>query len=81
MNFNVYKKINFILIITLFVLITEALIWSYGWRLSKIYTEFEILKYGNPGEGWNPLIWQENGIVEIMQEILLIITIIYLVHI
>ena len=81
MNFNIYKKINFILIIALIFLITEALIWGYGWRLSKIYTEIEILKYGNPGEGWNPIIWQENGIVEIIQEILLLITILYLIHI
>ena len=81
MNFNIYKKVNFVAIIFLVILIFEALIWSYGWRLSKVFTEIEILKYGNPQEGWNPLIWEENGIVEIIQEALIFFTILYLCHI
>lgn len=81
MNFNIYKKVNFVVIIFLVFLIFEALIWSYGWRLSKVFTEIEILKYGNPQEGWNPFIWEENGIVEIIQEALLFFTILYLCHI
>jgi len=80
-NSKLYKKVNIILITILGILIVEALIWGFGWRLSKIYTDIKIFKYGNPSEGWNPIIWQENGIIEIIQEALLFITIIYLINI
>ena len=40
-----------------------------------MFPEIYFFTFGSADEGWNPLIWNESGLIEILQEILLLTTI------
>jgi hypothetical protein len=57
------------------VILIEGFDYSFGWRLNVMFPEIYFFTFGSADEGWNPLIWNESGLIEILQEILLLTTI------
>jgi len=72
---KIYKISNIILILFILSLLAQAFDQSFGWGLNKMYPDIYFSTFGTKTEGWSTLIWFENGIVEIIQIILLFVTI------
>ena len=71
-NFNFFLKIFIYLII---LLLFEGLLHFYYYKVSQI---LEFIPFENK-TGYNSLIWSENGLVEFLQVIFLLISIIFLI--
>ena len=75
LNSNYYRISNTCLVMLIMVLLIEGFDYSFGWRLNVMFPEIYFFTFGRADEGWNPLIWHESGLIEILQEILLLTTI------
>ena len=77
---NLYKNSNIILIIFIVFLLVQAFDQSFGWGLNKMYPEVYFMTFGTINEGWSEFIWFENGLIETIQIIILLITILILLN-
>ena len=78
---KVYKYSNITFVFFIFFLLIQAFDQSFGWGLHKIYPNIYFMTFTTEtSPGWNVFIWQENGLVEILQVILLFITILILLN-
>ena len=74
-NLNFYKISNSCLVVFIMVILIEGFDYTFGWRLNVMFPEIYFFTFGRADEGWNPLIWHEGGLIEILQEMLLLTTI------
>ena len=72
LRFDIFYKIIIVFII---ILLLEGIFHHYYWIISQ---KINFLNYKNQ-IGYNNLIWQENGLVEILQVIFLLISIIFII--
>ena len=77
---KVYKNSNFILVAFVIFLLIQAFDQSFGWGMNKIYPEIYLTTFGTKLEGWNVFIWFENGLIETLQVIILLIAILTLLN-
>ena len=77
---KVYKNSNFILVAFVIFLLIQAFDQSFGWGMNKIYPEIYFTTFGTKLEGWNVFIWFENGLIETLQVIILLIAILTLLN-
>ena len=77
---KVYKNSNIILIAFVIFLLIQAFDHSFGWGMNKIYPEIYFTTFGTKLEGWSIFIWFENGLIETLQVIILLITILTLLN-
>ena len=77
---NLYKNSNIILIIFIVFLLIQAFDQSFGWGLNKMHPKIYFMTFGTKDEGWSEFIWFENGLIETIQIIILLITILILLN-
>ena len=77
---KIYKKINLIFFIFIGMLLVQAFDQTFGWGLNQLYPNYYFYTFGTIVGGWNLIIWNENGIVEIMQALILICATIILIR-
>ena len=71
------KKFSFnikILLILLILLLIYSFDYSLGWGMNLMFPKIYFFTIGLGNQGWNPYIWQENGLIEILQIIILFVT-------
>jgi len=71
------KKFSFnikILLILLLLLLIYSFDYSLGWGMNLMFPKIYFFTFGLGNQGWNPFIWQENGLIEILQIIILFVT-------
>ena len=62
------------------MLLVQAFDQTFGWGLNQLYPNYYFYTFGTIVGGWNLIIWNENGIVEIMQVLILICATIILIR-
>ncbi len=78
---KVFKYSNIIFILFIFFLLIQAFDQSFGSGLHSIYPNIYFTTFTTPtSPGWNVFIWQENGLVETLQVIILFTTILVLLN-
>ena len=75
-----YKNSNKVLLLFIFILLIQAFDQSFGWGLNLIFPKIYFYTFGTIDEGWNSSIWSENGLVENIQILLLLISITILLN-
>ena len=73
-----YKTSNTICLILFLSILIYSLDYSFGFFLNKQFPDIYIFTFGGRHEGWDEKIWMENGLIEILQELVLFFTILYL---
>ena len=76
------KKFSFnikILLILLLLLLIYSFDYSLGWGMNLMFPKIYFFTFGLGNQGWNPFIWQENGLIEMIQIIILFITLLILI--
>lgn len=74
-----YRIANYILLFFILVLLIYSFDYSFGYYFKKFFPDIYFFTFGPEIGGLDPKIWQENGLIENLQAILLIIAIINLV--
>jgi hypothetical protein len=81
MNINkLYKISNSFFLILFFFILIDSFDHNLGFFLNKEFPNIYFFTFGDVDEGWRKEIWMENGLVEILQEIILFFTICYLIY-
>ena len=75
---TLYKTSNTICLILFLSILIYSLDYSFGFFLNKQFPDIYIFTFGGRHEGWDEKIWMENGLIEILQELVLFFTILYL---
>tara|TARA_B100001057_G_scaffold51549_1_gene45806 strand:+ start:294 stop:1127 length:834 start_codon:yes stop_codon:yes gene_type:complete len=63
-----------ILLILLLLLLIYSFDYSLGWGMNLMFPKIYFFTIGVGNQGWNNAIWQENGVIEILQIIVLFVT-------
>ena len=77
---NIYKKSNLLLIFFIFFLILQGFDHSFGWGLNQMIPKVYFTTFGTIDEGWSETIWNENGLIENIQVIILFFSITVLIN-
>ena len=80
---SIEKKFLFnikILLISLLLLLIYSFDYSLGWGMNLMFPKIYFFTHGVGNQGWNLLIWSENGVVETLQIIILFITLLILIN-
>lgn len=80
---SIEKKFLFhikILLILLILLLIYSFDYSLGWGMNLMFPKIYFFTYGVGNQGWNLLIWSENGVIETLQIIILFITLLILIN-
>ena len=77
---KIFYRSNIILIIFIFFLLVQAFDQSFGWGLNQMYPDIYFKTFGTQLEGWSVFIWFENGLIETLQVIILLIAILTLLN-
>tara|TARA_B100000959_G_scaffold111296_1_gene117393 strand:+ start:167 stop:1015 length:849 start_codon:yes stop_codon:yes gene_type:complete len=72
---KIYKISNTILLLFILLLLIQSFDQSFGWGLNLKHPNIYFFTFGTIDEGWNSTIWNENGVVETIQIILLLFAI------
>jgi len=75
---KLYKISNIFFFIIFFIVLLYSFDYNLGFHINKQFPSIYIYTNGTVYEGWDPKIWNENGLVETMQAIILFFTICYL---
>ena len=70
---NIYKKSNLFLIFFIFFLILQGFDHSFGWGLNQMIPKVYFKTVGEIDEGWGETIWDENGLIENIQVVVLLL--------
>ena len=70
-----FKKLNLFFFIILIILLIYSFDYSLGWGMNLMFPNLYKFTFGTGNLGYNPLIWNENGLIENFQVIILFITI------
>ncbi len=68
-----------IILILLLLLLIYSFDYSLGWGMNLMFPKIYFFTHGVGNQGWNQIIWQENGLIEILQIIILFITLLILI--
>lgn len=68
-----------IILISLLLLLIYSFDYSLGWGMNLMFPKIYFFTHGFGNQGWNLIIWQENGLIEILQIIILFITLLILI--
>ena len=77
---KLYKISNTFFLILFLLILLYSFDYNLGFFLNKQFPNIYFFTLGEVTEGWKKEIWMENGLVEIMQELLLFFTICYLLY-
>ena len=77
---KLYKISNTFFSILFLLILLDSFDHNLGFFLNKQFPNIYFFTFGEVTEGWKKEIWMENGLVEIMQELLLFFTICYLLY-
>lgn len=77
---TIYKRSNLFLILFIFFLIFQGFDQSFGWGLNKMIPKVYFTTFGKIDEGWSGAIWNENGLIENIQVIILFFAIMVLIN-
>ena len=77
-KFQIYNKIFGLLLLLLLIYSFD---YSLGWGMNLMFPNIYFFTYGVGNSGFNPIFWIENGIIEISQVIILIMTLLVLIKI
>ena len=77
---NIYKRSNLFLILFIFFLILQGFDHSFGWGLNQMIPKVYFTTFGTIDEGWSETIWNENGLIENIQVIVLFFAITVLIN-
>ena len=75
LQFAIYNKIFFTF---LFFLLLYSFDYSLGWGLNLIFPKVYFFTLGTGNNGFNPIVWNENGLVETVQVIIIFSTLYFL---
>jgi len=75
---NKFKKINIFFLIILFVFLLFSFDYSLGWGMNLMFPNIYYFTFGTGNSGYIPFIWNESGLIENIQALILFITIIKL---
>lgn len=64
----------------LLLLLIYSFDFSLGWGMNLMFPNIYIFTHGVGNQGFSPLIWMENGIIETSQVIILMLTLLLLVN-
>ena len=68
---KLYKISNTFFLILFLLILLYSFDYNLGFFLNKQFPNIYFFTLGEVTEGWKKEIWMENGLVEIMQELLL----------
>lgn len=74
------KKLNLYLLVILLIFLIYSFDYSLGWGMNLMYPNIYFFTIGTGNSGYNPFIWNENGLIENVQAIILFITILLLTY-
>ena len=74
-----FKKINIFFFSILSIFLLYSFDYSLGWGMNLMFPDIYLFTFGKGNSGYHPFIWNENGFIEIIQALILLITIIQLV--
>ena len=77
LQFAVYNKIFFTF---LFFLLLYSFDYSLGWGLNLIFPKIYFFTLGTGNNGFNPIVWNENGLVETVQVLIIFSTLYFLLN-
>ena len=77
---NIYKSSNLFLIIFIFFLILQGFDHSFGWGFNQMIPNVYFTTFGTIDEGWSEAIWNENGLIENIQVVILFFAITILIN-
>lgn len=74
-----FKKINIFFFSILLIFLLYSFDYSLGWGMNLMFPDIYLFTFGRGNSGYHPFIWNENGLIENIQALILLITIIQLV--
>ena len=77
---KLYKISNTFFLILFLLILLDSFDHNLGFFLNKQFPNIYFFTFGDIDEGWRKEIWMDNGLVEILQEIILFFTICYLIY-
>lgn len=76
---NKFKRINIFFFSILSIFLLYSFDYSLGWGMNLMFPDIYLFTFGRGNSGYHPFIWNENGFIENIQALILLITIIQLV--
>ena len=73
------KKLNLIFFIILIIFLIYSFDYSLGWGMNIMFPNIYFFTFGTGNSGYHSFIWNESGLVENLQVIILFITLLYLI--
>ena len=74
-----FKKINIFFFSILLIFLLYSFDYSLGWGMNLMFPNIYFFTFGTGNNGYYPFIWNENGLIENLQALILFITIIQLI--
>ena len=75
----ILKKLNLIFFIILIIFLIYSFDYSLGWGMNLMFPNMYFFTFGTGNSGYPSFIWNENGLVENFQVIILFITLLFLI--
>ena len=76
---RLYKFSNFFFLFIFLLILIDSFDQHFGYWLNSNHPKIYPFTLGKPEEGWRSIVWNENGLVESLQVIILFVTIIILI--
>ena len=70
-----FKKINIFFFSILSIFLLYSFDYSLGWGMNLMFPDIYLFTFGKGNSGYHPFIWNESGIVETLQVLLLFFSI------
>ena len=77
---NLFKYSNKVFFIFITILLIHSFDHNFGWGLNQMQPNIYFITFGKIQEGWSEIVWNENGIVENVQVLLLFLSIVVLLN-
>lgn len=74
-----FKKINIFFFSILLIFLLHSFDYSLGWGMNLMFPNIYFFTFGAGNSGYYPFLWNENGLIENLQALILLITIIQLI--
>ena len=78
---NKFKIFNIIFYSFIVFLLLYSFDYSFGWGLNLISPDVYFFTLGTGNNGYNPYVWNENGLIEFFQVLIIISSLIILINI
>ena len=77
---NLFKYSNKVFFIFISILLIHSFDHNFGWGLNQMLPNAYFFTFGKIEEGWSKVVWNENGIIENLQVLLLFLSIVVLLN-